>query len=664
MISPSISSVRVSGWRIPSSPIRLYSSTVRRWRWGKSVAVVVDMAGFSRSCMAQAGVASNIAALGSEKRDASPLGCRYGSLGSESNVARRRPAPRRRKIARVWRFAAVSDCAAGILSDGPRAPLSASLARMTAETYGPRTAAWRSLAWHSDVLQGRTIRALFAEDPRRFARFSLEAEGLLLDFSRQLLDARALDSLLELTEETEVRRWIGLMFAGHPINNTEDRPALHVALRRPADRPLLAYGEDVMPLVEAERRKIRELADALHAGELEGHTGRPIADVVNIGIGGSDLGIVMAVTALAEQRRKDLGVHFVSNVDGVALEHVLKSCDPETTLFVICSKTFTTLETLTNARAAREWLLEHGGEAAVAAQCVAVSTNHEAMDKFGIAPHRRLAMWDWVGGRYSIWSAVGLTIALAVGWKNFAAMLAGAHSLDEHFEKRRNAESLPVLLALVGIWNRNFLQAPTHAVLPYDDHLARLPAYLQQLEMESNGKSVRRGGEPVECATCPIVWGEPGSNAQHSFYQLLHQGTGAVSIDFLLPAKSGVGRQAQQDLAAANCLAQAWALAFGDPNEPEGGGRSPHQHYPGRRPASLILFERLDPETLGKLIALYEHKVFVQGVIWDVNSFDQWGVQLGKRLASELEGAITKSSAEDPAAIAGGLERLRELRGL
>ena len=282
---------------------------------------------------------------------------------------------------------------------------------MTAETYGPRTAAWRSLAWHSDVLQGRTIRALFAEDPRRFARFSLEAEGLLLDFSRQLLDARALDSLLELTEETEVRRWIGLMFAGHPINNTEDRPALHVALRRPADRPLLAYGEDVMPLVEAERRKIRELADALHAGELEGHTGRPIADVVNIGIGGSDLGIVMAVTALAEQRRKDLGVHFVSNVDGVALEHVLKSCDPETTLFVICSKTFTTLETLTNARAAREWLLEHGGEAAVAAQCVAVSTNHEAMDKFGIAPHRRLAMWDWVGGRYSIWSAVGLRSA-------------------------------------------------------------------------------------------------------------------------------------------------------------------------------------------------------------------------------------------------------------
>ena len=534
---------------------------------------------------------------------------------------------------------------------------------MTAETYGPRTAAWRSLTWHSDLLQGRTIRSLFDEDPQRFKRFSLESEGLLLDFSRQLLDARALELLLELAEQTEVRHWIELMFSGHPINNTEDRPALHVALRRPADRPLLAYGEDVMPLVETERRKIRALADALHAGELSGCTGRPITDVVNIGIGGSDLGIVMAVTALAEQRRKGLGVHFVSNVDGVALQHVLDAADPETTLFVICSKTFTTLETQTNARAAREWLLEHGGKAAIAAQCVAVSTNHEAMDEFGIAPDRRLAMWDWVGGRYSIWSAVGLSVALAVGWDNFASMLAGGHAVDEHFERQRNAESLPVLLGLVGIWNRNFLQTPTHAVLPYDDHLARFPAYLQQLEMESNGKSVRRGGEPVECATCPIVWGEPGSNAQHSFYQLLHQGTGGASIDFLLPAKSAVGRQAQQDLAAANCLAQSWALAFGDPSEQPGLGRSPHQHYPGSRPASLILFERLDPETLGKLVALYEHKVFVQGVIWDINSFDQWGVQLGKRLASELEGAVAKPGGKpDPEAIAGALARLRQLR--
>jgi glucose-6-phosphate isomerase len=538
---------------------------------------------------------------------------------------------------------------------------------MTNETYGPRTAAWRALAWHSDILQGRTIGELFATEPRRFEQLSRAGEGLLLDFSRQLLDQRAVELLLELAEQTEVSRWIDLMFAGHPVNNTEDRPALHVALRRPADRPLLAYGEDVMPLVEAERAKMRELADALHAGELRGHTGRQITDVVNIGIGGSDLGIAMAVQALAEYAKPGLGVHFVSNVDGVAVQHVLDRVDSETTLFVICSKTFTTLETLTNAQAVRAWLLERGGPAAIAAQCVAVSTNARAMDEFGIAPERRLAMWDWVGGRYSVWSAVGLTVALAIGWENFSEFLAGAHEMDEHFAQRPAAENLPVLLALIGIWNRNFLQAPTHAVLPYDDHLARFPAYLQQLEMESNGKSVRRGGESVECATCPVIWGEPGSNAQHSFYQLLHQGTEQVAIDFLLPARSGVGRQGQQDLAGENCLAQAWALAVGDPSDAarDGSGRGPHMRYPGKRPSSLLLFERLDPATLGKLVALYEHKVYVQGVIWDVNSFDQWGVQLGKRLASELSGALSSAAggAADPAVIRGALDALRSLRG-
>jgi glucose-6-phosphate isomerase len=381
---------------------------------------------------------------------------------------------------------------------------------------------------------------------------------------------------------------------------------------------------------------------------------------VNIGIGGSDLGIVMAAQALAEFSKPGLGIHFVSNVDGVALAHVLRKVDAETTLFVICSKSFTTLETLVNAEAVRAWLLERGGEAAVTAQCVAVSTNHEAMDKFGIANERRFAMWDWVGGRYSVWSAVGLTVALAIGWQNFSAFQAGAHAMDEHFQHKPLAENLPALLALIGIWNRNFLQAPTHAVLPYDDHLARLPAYLQQLEMESNGKSVRRSGEPVESATCPIIWGEPGSDAQHSFYQLLHQGTEQVSIDFLLPAKSGVGRQHQQDLAAANCLAQAWALAVGDPNPTTG---SPHLRYPAKRPSTLIMFEKLDPSTLGKLVALYEHKVFVQGVIWDVNSFDQWGVQLGKKLASLLTGlVIGDKEGAPPAAIGAALARLHAWR--
>jgi glucose-6-phosphate isomerase len=535
---------------------------------------------------------------------------------------------------------------------------------MTTQTYGPRTDAWRALAGHLDSLQRRTIAELFAAEPTRFELLSRNALGLTLDFSRQLLDARTLELLLALAGETEVKRWIELMFAGHPINNTEDRPALHVALRRPADRPLKAYGEDVMPLVETERRKMRAFADALHAGELKGHTGKAITDVVNIGIGGSDLGIVMAVQSLAEYTKPGLGVHYISNVDGVAVQHVLDRVSPETTLFVICSKTFTTLETLTNAQAVRRWLLEHGGPAAVAAQCVAVSTNTKAMDEFGIAPHHRLEMWDWVGGRYSVWSAVGLTVALAIGWRNFEAFLAGAHAIDEHFERSALADNLPVLLALVGIWNRNFMQAHTHAVLPYDEHLARLPAYFQQLEMESNGKSVRRGGEPVECATCPVIWGEPGSNAQHSFYQLLHQGTEHVSIDFLLPARSGVGRQDQQDLAGENCLAQTWALAVGDPSE-GAAGRGPHMHYPGKRPSNLIMFERLDPTTLGKIVALYEHKVYVQGVIWDVNSFDQWGVQLGKKLASQLTGVLGPSAraTADPIPIRGALGALRWLRG-
>jgi glucose-6-phosphate isomerase len=530
------------------------------------------------------------------------------------------------------------------------------------ETYGPRTAAWRSLAWHADELRRNTIADLFHGDPQRFQGFSREAEGLLLDFSRELIDAKALDGLLALATECEVPRWIELMFGGHPINNTEDRPALHVALRRPVSEPLTAYGEDVMPLVEAERVKMRALADALHSGDLKGYTGKPINALVNIGIGGSDLGIVMAVEALAEYRAPGIDVHYISNVDGVALRHVTAKVNPETTLFVICSKSFTTLETLTNAQAIREWLLAHGGPAAVAAQTIAVSTNEQAMDEFGIAKDRRLAMWDWVGGRYSVWSAVGLTVALAIGWDNFRQLLDGGRAVDEHFHSAPLASNLPVLLALVGVWNRNFLAAHTHAVLPYDDHLARFPAYLQQLEMESNGKSVRRGGEPVESATCPVIFGEPGSNAQHSFYQLLHQGTERVSIDFLLPARSGVGRQDQQDLAAANCLAQAWALAVGDPDA--NGGGSPHQRYPANRPSSLILFEKLDPVTLGKLIALYEHKVFVQGVLWDVNSFDQWGVQLGKKLASQLTGTVTDGGAgAGPAPIAGAIERLRSLRG-
>ena len=529
---------------------------------------------------------------------------------------------------------------------------------MSAATYGPHTQAWKQLAEAVSSIRDTSIAELFAANPMRFEHFSIESLGILLDFSRQHLDETALAGLIELAEQTDVAGGIERMFVGEPINNTENRAALHVALRRPADMPISVDGENVMPLVEGERQKIRALANALHAGELKGATGRAIDTVVNIGIGGSDLGIAMAVQALAEHQRAGLAVHCVSNIDGVALQHVLDRVDPETTLFVICSKTFTTLETLTNANAARDWLLEHGGVASVAAQCVAVSTNHAAMDAFGIAEDRRIAFWDWVGGRYSLWSGVGLSIALAIGSRGFDDLLTGAHKMDEHFETELPNQNLPMLLALVGIWNRNFLGTTSHAVLPYDDHLARFPAYLQQLEMESNGKSVRRNGEPVECATCPVIWGEPGSNAQHSFFQLLHQGTDLVSADFLLPAKSLVGRQDQQDLAAANCLAQAWALAAGDPEAANGNrALNPHRSYDGNRPTSLLLFSQLDPATLGKLIALYEHKVFVQGVIWDVNSFDQFGVELGKRLATELTGVVD-ADAPAPAMIAGALNGL------
>ena len=526
------------------------------------------------------------------------------------------------------------------------------------ESYGPRTGAWAALGERAAALDRVSIAALFDGDPERGRRLSGEAEGLWLDLSRQRLDSRTLTLLLELADQACVPEWIERMFRGERINNTEDRAALHVALRRPADRPLTLDGEDVMPLVEAERDKMRALADSLHGDTLRGYTGRRITDIVNIGIGGSDLGIVMAVEALDGYRMPGLGVHFVSNIDGVHLARVLRRVDPETTLFVVCSKTFTTLETLSNARGIREWLLQRGGPAAVAAQFVAVSTNHGAMDDFGVAPDRRLGFWDWVGGRYSVCSSVGLVLALAIGWRNFSEFLAGAHRLDEHFRRAPLDRNLPVLLALAGIWNRNFLGAANHVVLPYDQHLHRLPAYLQQLEMESNGKSVRRAGDPVECATAPVIWGEPGSNAQHSFYQLLHQGTDPVSADFLLPASSMVGRQEQQDLAAVNCLAQAWALAAGDP---AGRNDDPHKDYAGNRPTSLILFQRLDPATLGKLIALYEHKVFTQGVIWDINSFDQWGVELGKRLASRLQDPGAADAL--PPIIAPAIARWRERRG-
>lgn len=535
--------------------------------------------------------------------------------------------------------------------------------------YAPVSLAWQELLRQVEPLVDQGIEHLFRADPDRGRRCVKQAAGISLDFSRQLIDDSALSGLLKLADIASVPDAIGAMFAGAEINFTEQRPALHVALRRPANQPLLTAGVDVMPLVEAERRRMADFVAQVHRGELAGFGGEAFTDVVNIGIGGSDLGAVMALEALAEYKHNGLTVHCVSNIDGVQLNHVLGRCDPSSTLFIICSKSFTTLETQTNAELAREWLHAAGGDEAVSRQFAAVSTNHAAMDEFGIHPQQRFGIWDWVGGRYSVWSAVGLSVALAVGWDHFSAFLRGAHAMDLHFETTDLGDNLPVLLALIGVWNRNFLKLPALAVLPYDQHLSRFPAFLQQLEMESNGKRVRRNTEPVSCDTCPVVFGEPGSNAQHSFYQLLHQGPPIAAVDFLLPAQSAVGCQKQHDLAIANCLAQAQALAEGRelaqiraevPMLDEKLG--PHLEHPGSRPSSLIAFRRLDPYTLGALVALYEHKTFVQSVIWDINAFDQWGVELGKTLAKGLVPAIADSGARGPDIVADALGRVRALR--
>jgi len=521
---------------------------------------------------------------------------------------------------------------------------------------------WGALKTHyQDDIARRHLRALFRRDPERYTRFSLEAEGLLLDYSRNRVTRKTIKLLTRLARETGVETMRERMFAGEHINNTEDRAVLHVALRADRDDPYSDGEFDVTAAVHEVLDRMDAFVRAVHSGQYVGHgadgeeDGRPFTDVVNIGIGGSDLGIEMAVRALANYAVPGMRVHCVSNIDGVGLGDVLAQLNPATTLFVICSKTFTTLETLTNARAARAWFVERMGEEAVRKHFVGVSTNHGAMDEFGISPTNRFGFWDFVGGRYSLWSAVGLSIALAVGMDNFRALLAGGRAMDRHFRNAPLGENLPVLMGLLSAWNTDFLGCESLAVLPYDSRLARFPAYLQQLHMESNGKRVRRDGEPVSVATAPVLWGEPGSNAQHSFYQLLHQGTRRVAIDFLAPVQASGPSQEQHNLALANLLAQARALSEGTEDDENGdwphleNGANPHFHYPGNRPSTTLLFRRLDPETLGKLIALYEHKVFVESVIWGINAFDQWGVELGKKLAKEMAGAV-----EEPDGFQGG----------
>lgn len=487
------------------------------------------------------------------------------------------------------------------------------------------------------------MRDLFAADPERFRRCSREAAGLFLDFSRQRIDGPALEALEALAVSRGLEARTAALFAGEAVNETENRAALHTLLRVPKGATLPDSLRPLHAEVLAVRAQCAAFVRGVHDGSRAGATGERFTDVVNVGIGGSDLGPAMAAAALAPYDAGRLRVHFVSNVDGTQFADLAPALDAARTLVIVCSKTFTTQETLSNARRIRGWLAGRLGEAAVPRHFAAVSTNGAAMDAFGVGRDARFAMWDWVGGRYSLWSAVGLSLELAIGTVAFESMLAGAHAMDAHFRASRPTESLPALLGLIAHWNRNALGAGSHAVLPYTQRLARLPAYLQQLEMESLGKRATRVGGVVSGDTGPVIWGEPGSNAQHSFFQLLHQGTAAVSADFLLPLAGAADAEAD-DLVIANCLAQMQALMAGH------AASEPHRVHPGSRPLSLLAFPRLDPATLGALVALYEHKVFVQSVLWDINPFDQWGVELGKKICGTL---LPLASSKPPEELAG-----------
>jgi len=479
-------------------------------------------------------------------------------------------------------------------------------------------------------MRDASLKALFARDKGRAEGFTVQANDLLLDYSKNHVGATTRKLLVRLAKEANVPAAIEAMFAGEPINQTEGRAVLHVALRSKISDTVALETPGVREVWEV-LANMEEFVEGVHSGKFKGNTGERFTDIVNIGIGGSDLGPVMASRALRPYWKKGMRFHSVSNVDGTQLADLKKELDAEKTLIVICSKTFTTLETMTNANAARRWIIKTLGKEAIDVHFVAASTNHEAMDKFGINPDYRFGFWDWVGGRYSLWSAVGLSLALVVGMENFNGILAGGRRMDLHFRQAPLDENMPILLALIGIWYNIFFGADSQAILPYDNRLERFPAYLQQLQMESGGKRVRMDGKPVKCDTGMVIWGEAGNNAQHSFYQLLHQGTRLIPVDFLLPAKSSGATQAQQDLAIANCLAQSEALMDGFDEK----GLEPYRVHKGNNPSNTILFKQLTPEVLGQLIALYEHKVFVEGVIWGIDSFDQWGVELGKKLAAD-----------------------------
>jgi len=510
--------------------------------------------------------------------------------------------------------------------------------------------AWQALKFHQAAIETIHMRQMFRDDPARFEKFSLKLGSLLFDYSKNRIDEHTIKLLLELAEQARLPAWITRLFGGDKINSTEQRAALHTALRNRSDKPVLVDGKDVMPDVRRVLELIRRFSDAVRNGEHLGHTGKQFTDIVNIGIGGSDLGPLMVCEALKPYGSKNMRAHFVSNIDGTHLSETLKKLDAETTLFIVSSKTFTTQETLTNARSARAWLVEKlGDEQAVAKHFSAVSTNLEATSKFGINPDYVFEFWDWVGGRYSLWSAIGLPIALFIGMARFEEMLEGAHVMDEHFHSTPLDKNIPVLIGMLGIWYVNFFGTSSNAVLPYDYYLHRFPAYLQQLEMESNGKRVNRDGSPVDYNTGMVVWGEPGTNGQHAFYQLIHQGTQMIPADFLAPMHSHNPLGEHHAILLANCFAQTEALMLGKTAEEaraelDAQGYSgdklevllPHKVFAGNKPSNTLLFDRLDPHTLGMLIALYEHKVFVQSVVWNINPFDQWGVELGKQLTGKI----------------------------
>ena len=533
------------------------------------------------------------------------------------------------------------------------------------------TAIWDTLQKHYDEIKDRHLRDWFVAEPDRAERFSLAVDGLWLDYSKNRLDQRALDLLIEWAEASGLVAARSAMFKGEAINRTEQRAVLHVALRNRSNTPIYVDGEDVMPAVNQVLAQMDRFSRQVRSGEWRGHTGKPIRHIVNIGIGGSDLGPVMAYEALRPYSNREQSIQFVSNVDGTHIAEALRELNPEETLFIVASKTFTTQETLTNAHTARDWLLKGlGDESAVARHFVAVSTHAEKVQAFGIDPVNMFVFWDWVGGRYSLCSAIGLSLMVAIGPDRFYEMLDGFHAMDRHFETAPLAENMPVLLALIGIWYNNFFGAETHALLPYDQYLARFPAYFQQCDMESNGKSIDRQGRPVTAQTGPIVWGEPGTNGQHAFYQLLHQGTKLVPADFIGFCHSQNPLGDHHVKLMANFFAQTEALAFGKTAEQvaaEGTAPElvPHRTFAGNRPTNTLLAERLTPFVLGQLIALYEHKVFVQGVCWNIFSFDQWGVELGKQLAGAILPELTAESApalRHDASTNQLIERFRQLR--